>query len=77
MFSTTFKMNTHVLDRVFRFVGGAVLVYATLPGSGVFDDQFFSYPALAFGLVNIVVAVVGWCPVYNLLKISSRKVPSE
>jgi len=71
------KLNLHTIDRFFRFFGGAVLTYATLPGSNIFDDQFFRYPVLLFGIVNIIVAIIGWCPVYSVLNISSKSSKTE
>ncbi len=71
------KLNLNNFDRIFRFIGGLILTYATAPGVDYFDDQFFKYPVLAFGVFNVIFALVGWCPVYTLIGISSKKQPQE
>lgn len=73
MTDTTMKKyrNAGKLDRSLRVVMGAVLIYF-----GFIDASFISQSLLAtligiFGVINILVAATGVCPVYTLAGIST------
>ena len=59
------KLNLSTVDRVLRVVFGlAIVVY------------FFTTPYKALGLVGVILAVtglVGFCPIYRLLRVSTRR----
>ena len=59
-----FKRNVGLNDRVVRIVMGLALVAMVFVG-----------PKIAWGwlgLLPVISGLVGWCPVYKLLKIDSR-----
>ncbi len=63
--------NAGKLDRSLRVMMGTVLIYF-----GFIDTSFISQPLLAtligiFGVINILAAVTGVCPVYALAGIST------
>mgnify|MGYP001577199734 FL=1 len=63
--------NAGKLDRSLRVIMGSVLIYF-----GFIDTGFISQPLLAvligiFGIINILAAVTGVCPVYALAGIST------
>jgi len=64
-------MNKNVAswDRIVRVVLGAVLLYLAFGGvtSGV-----LAIVAGIFGIVFLVTAVMGWCPLYALFKVSTN-----
>ncbi len=62
-----FKTNEGTVDRVLRVVVGAALLIA-----------FFMVPAdagyrwwLLIGIIPLVTGLIGWCPLYRLLGIST------
>jgi len=58
------KKNVGGIDKGLRLVIGAVII-----GAGIYFGSLWG----AVGLVFIVTALLGWCPPYALLGISSRK----
>ena len=59
------KLNVGGIDRVLRILVGLALVIATAMGS---------LPAWGWiGVVPLVTGLVGFCPLYPILKISTRK----
>lgn len=63
--------NAGKLDRSLRVIMGIVLIYF-----GFIDTGFISQALLAvligiFGIINILVAATGVCPVYTLAGIST------
>ena len=67
-----FSRNMHIVDSSLRFVLGGVLVWI-----GFFDGSFISSVWVGtavglFGALNVISAVIGFCPVYHLAGLSSR-----
>jgi hypothetical protein len=58
------KSNVGSIDRIIRLLIGAALVIW-----GVMSDNVWGY----IGLVPILTALIGWCPLYLPLKISTNK----
>lgn len=61
--------NEGVIDRAVRIALGAVLLYLTLGGiiTGTVG------PVLAaFAVLPLLTGIVGWCPLYSLLGISTN-----
>jgi uncharacterized membrane protein len=57
------KTNIHPIERVLRVVGGLALASLAFWGP--------SSPWFLLGLVPLVTGIVGWCPPYTLLGIST------
>ncbi|PKO03333.1 MAG: DUF2892 domain-containing protein [Chloroflexi bacterium HGW-Chloroflexi-5] len=64
------KMNESGLDRIIRVIVGAALLalYFTQVIAGG-----FGIAAVVVGAVLLITGVVGFCPLYGLLKIQTRK----
>lgn len=62
--------NEGTADRAIRLVLGIVLLYAGYTGmvSGI-----LMYVVLLFGLMLLVTGLVGYCPLYPVLKIKTTK----
>ncbi len=65
------KLNLSRLDRVLRIIGSSFLIYV-----GFFNTEIIANIAInvllgSFGLFNIIVAIIGFCPVYYLANIST------
>ena len=59
------KLNLSTVDRVLRVVFGLALV-----------GYFLTTPFKAVALVGVILAVtglVGWCPIYRMLRVSTRR----
>lgn len=65
-----FTQNESTVDRVIRFVLGAVLVYMWYAAvvTGV-----FAIIALVLGIILALTGVIGWCPLYTLFGIGTHK----
>ncbi len=57
------KINIHPAERAVRTILGAVLVSLAFFGP--------AHPAFLLGVVPLVTGLVGWCPPYALLGIST------
>ena len=64
-----FKVNEAVWDRVARVLGGVLLMALGWGGmaAGGWDLVF-----KIIGILLVVTGLVGYCPLYTLLKISTR-----
>jgi len=62
--NSLFKSNTGKVDRIIRIVVGALLVGNVFTG--------LQTPVGWIGLVLIVTAIFGTCPVYSLLGINTK-----
>ncbi len=65
-----FKLNEASWDRIVRVILGAVLLYLGLGGVvagglGIVSD--------VLGAVLVLTGLVGFCPLYALFKLSTRK----
>jgi len=64
-----FTANESTVDRVIRFILGAVLVYVWYVAlvTGVLATV-----ALVIGIILMLTGLVGWCPLYSLFGMSTR-----
>jgi hypothetical protein len=65
------KTNEGTVDRIIRIVLGIILLFvgmAGLVGSGI--GMWLAY---VFGAILLVTGIVGFCPLYALLKINTAK----
>lgn len=67
-----FSQNENTVDRVIRFLIGAVLIYVWYAAlvTGVLATV-----ALVVGIILAITGIVGWCPLYSLFHIGTRKTP--
>ncbi len=71
-------MNEGVWDRVIRILAGIALGYAawmTWPGTASLMSRpgAVSLVSLVIGAIAFVTGIVGWCPVYRLFDVSTKK----
>ena len=64
------KLNESNVDRIIRAVAGVVLLYL---GFGGVLGGGLAIVADVIGLVLLVTAAIGFCPLYAMLKISTLK----
>ena len=65
-----FTQNESMLDRVIRFVLGAVLLYAWYI---VLVTGLLATVALVLGIILVLTGLIGWCPLYSLFGMSTRQ----
>ncbi len=68
------SMNVGLFDRFIRFALGAMLLYI---GIGLNPDTALGYGLDAVGAIAILSGVFGFCGLYRLLGIDTRKTSSE
>jgi len=56
--------NVGTVDKVIRWIIGLTAI-----GAGIYYESWWG----ALGLLPIITAVISWCPLYALLKISTIK----
>ncbi|MEZ4862805.1 MAG: DUF2892 domain-containing protein [Caldilineaceae bacterium] len=63
-----FTQNESLVDRIVRFVVGAVLFYLWYAAlvTGV-----WAIVALVVGVIFMLTGIVGWCPLYSLFGMST------
>lgn len=71
------KQNANKLDRGLRLAIGLCLMVVAAPGTELLGGSIFQLAIFLFGVLNIVTAVLGWCPVYQMAKISSISAPND
>jgi hypothetical protein len=64
------KSNESTIDRIIRAVAGIVLLYL---GFGGILGGAFAAVADVLGVVMLVTAAVGFCPLYAVFKFSTLK----
>ena len=68
-----FKVNEANWDRIFRVLAGIALLVLGLTGT-VSGGLFIVF--MVVGAVLLLTGLVGWCPLYTLLHIQTRKTGS-
>lgn len=58
------KVNVGSIDRVVRVIVGAAII-----GAGVYYESWLG----AIGAIPLLTALLGWCPLYVPLGISTRE----
>ncbi len=68
------KRNEGRIDRLIRVALGAVLLYlAFFSGSAAFASGIWHWLAIVVGIVMLVTAVTGFCPLYRVFGINTNK----
>jgi hypothetical protein len=66
--------NLGNLDRIIRFILGAVLIGAPLlTGWPLWSDGLAFWGAIVVGMVLIATSALSFCPIYAALRLSSRR----
>ena len=65
-----FTQNESTMDRVIRFVLGAVLVYAWY---AVLVTGVLATVAVVIGVVLMLTGAIGWCPLYALFGMKTHQ----
>lgn len=63
----TFSTNESNIDRIIRVILGALLAVGGLAAGGV-----LAVIGVVVGAILLFTAVVGWCPIYRVLGISTN-----
>lgn len=61
------KVNEHNIDRIVRFVAGLALILGAMFGL----SAPWNLVAYLLGAIFIVTGVIGFCPIYGLLRMST------
>ena len=66
------SVNMNKLDRAVRIIGSVLLVYI-----GFINTEILAYPVInmllgSFGILNLVAASAGFCPVYHVAQFSTQ-----
>jgi len=64
------KRNMSTLDRIIRTL--IAILFAGLYFTGVVPGTL-GIVLLVIGVVFVLTAILGWCPIYGLLKLSTSK----
>lgn len=62
-------INQSRMDRTIRIIVGLIAIYL---GWFVVDDQLIAAVFKIFGFVPLVTGLIGWCPFYAILGLSTK-----
>lgn len=68
-----FKINMCLLDRALRTIGSIYLIYIGFINTELLANPLLNLMLGGFGVFNIIVVMVGFCPVYFIAGISTTK----
>lgn len=68
------KLNEGMPDRALRFILGAALIAAAFLALGLMDGAVLGVVAAIIGAVVLVTGLVGFCPAYSLMGMSTCRV---
>ncbi|MGD9000856.1 MAG: DUF2892 domain-containing protein [Granulosicoccaceae bacterium] len=67
----TLQTNLGGIDRIVRTIIGALLIYLGLFATDLITNQVVRYMLVVFGVINIITAIIAFCPMYALANIST------
>lgn len=67
------KMNMCGLDRSVRVVLSLLLIYVGFINTQFISNEIINYLIGGFGVLNLVSAMAGFCPVYFMAHISTNR----
>ena len=73
----TFTCNMSALDRLFRASLGCGLVYLGFIAPELISIAFVNWMLGLVGVVNILVALAGHCPLYHLANVSTCRAVTD
>lgn len=65
------KVNMNNLDRGLRIIGSIFLIYIGFFNTGIIVNSVVNTLLCGFGLLNLISAIAGFCPVYHLAQFST------
>jgi hypothetical protein len=65
--------NLGHLDRLIRLLVGITLIYIGFIHPTLITDGLLSLLVGLFGLLNLVSSLLGWCLLYQLVQLSTRR----
>jgi len=68
-----FEQNIGKLDRILRIGISSALIYISLIDTDFIADPLSSGILAFIGLANLFVALAGFCPLYTVASINTRK----
>lgn len=66
------QKNMHQIDTLIRFVVGVALVWVGFVDGTFVASNLINWAIGSFGVLNLISAVAGFCPVYSLAGFSTR-----
>jgi len=66
-------MNMCNFDRGLRIIGSALLIYIGFFNTGLIGNMVINVLLGGFGLLNLVSAIAGFCPVYHCANLSTYR----
>ncbi|WP_252732104.1 YgaP family membrane protein [Paraglaciecola arctica] len=67
------KANCGNVDRIIRALLSLALILYCLFFWGEIGDVFLQAIVLTFAILNLISTTIGWCPIYQLANINTRK----
>lgn len=67
------QMNMSKLDRSVRITGSALLIYIGFVNPGLVSNHVINILLGCFGLLNLISAMIGFCPLYHLANLSTHR----
>lgn len=71
------KKNMGGIDRSLRIIIAGVLLYFGLFDTSLVENQVARYIMVAFGGMNLLTAVIAFCPMYTLANLSTAQKSSN
>ena len=68
----TIERNIGTLDRVLRLVLSGAMVYFGFFSNYLLSDHLAAMALGIFGAANVVVALLGFCPLYRLIGLNTH-----
>ena len=65
--------NINYFDQTLRTLAALACIYFGFIDSSYIGDSILAMAIGAFGILNLIAATMGWCPVYTIAGISSYK----
>jgi hypothetical protein len=65
--------NMGTIDRTFRIVAGALLIYIGFVNEGLISSETLKYILGTIGALNVASSVAGVCPLYIFANINTRR----
>lgn len=68
-----FSANVGTPDRIFRLIVGVLLIALPFFGGAAFASPWLVWGLPIVGVVLVVTAFLAFCPIYAILRLSTRK----
>jgi Inner membrane protein YgaP-like, transmembrane domain len=66
-----FRKNVGLIDRVLRTGLGSLFIYLGFLGGTLIHDPLAGALLGGIGVLFVVIAMISWCPLYNLIDFST------